>query len=81
MGSLSKAGFTWKGGYSMSKAALECMTEVLRSEMMPLGVQVINCHIGERIKLSVTRKSSTTNSTLIDSFWRSYRDRQHGYVL
>ncbi|OXB35668.1 acylglycerone-phosphate reductase [Cryptococcus neoformans] len=46
MGSLSKAGFTWKGGYSMSKAALECMTEVLRSEMKPLGVQVINCHIG-----------------------------------
>ncbi|KAL0247421.1 hypothetical protein I308_104457 [Cryptococcus tetragattii IND107] len=46
MGSLAKVGFAWKGGYSMSKAALECMTEVLRLEMMPLGVKVINCHIG-----------------------------------
>lgn len=78
MGSLSKAGFTWKGGYSMSKAALECMTEVLRSEMKPLGVQVINCHIGAQIKLPLARQ---INSTLIDSLCRSYRNRQHGYVL
>lgn len=65
----------------MSKAALECMTEVLRSEMKPLGVQVINCHIGAQIKLSLARQSSTINSTLIDSLCRSYRNRQHGYVL
>lgn len=41
----------------MSKAALECMTEVLRLEMMPLGVKVINCHIGARIKLSVGQEN------------------------
>lgn len=57
MGSLAKIGFAWKGGYSMSKAALECMTEVLRLEMMPLGVKVINCHIGARIKLSVGQEN------------------------
>ncbi|WVN87426.1 uncharacterized protein L203_102606 [Cryptococcus depauperatus CBS 7841] len=46
VGSMAKFGVPWKGAYCSSKAALECLTDVLRMEMAGLNVKVINLHVG-----------------------------------